>query len=561
MAVYKDFKLTNKGIDLFTELLQGSGEMEFRYLAAGSGSYEEGESSQEYIRGMGSLKEERQRVPFTSVKKMDGGMVSLKADLSNQGLTESYLMTEVGIYAGIAGSEESVLYCVTTPESPDCMPDFSSGRLYNVVFRTLISIGDADEITVVYTPDNGVSREEFDDVLNGLKFGQNEDGRWGFIDPSTETFYPITYRGCNDYASQYLYNTSVNVGRAVNAERGDMSCAFGCLVIASGKYSFAAGQYTEAVGEGAHAEGYGAKASGKNSHAEGLYTEAGGEYSHAEGNHTEANGTCTHAEGSRTRASNFSSHAGGCRNAEMVNTKSEYNNNGHAFVIGNGISDNSEGTFSNAFSVMYDGAVKAASTITASTAADYAEYFEWEDGNTAFEDRVGYFVTMDGDKIRIAVPGDSYILGIVSGEPFVLGNGDCDVWNGMYLRDEFGRTIYERAPLMEPVEVLDEDGVLQGIEWLPVLDADGKQLYKGTRPKINPDYNPGEPYVSRSDRPEWSPVGMLGVLSVRQDGTCRVNGYCTCSEGGMATACEEGDKNSYRVIKVISGQVVKVVFR
>ena len=167
MAVYKDFKLTNKGIDLFAELLQGSGEMEFRYLAAGSGSYAEGESSDEYIRGMGSLKEERQRVPFTSVKKMDDGMVSLKADLSNQGLTESYLMTEVGIYAGIAGSEESVLYCVTTPESPDYMPDFSAGRLYNVVFRTLISIGDAEDITVVYTPDNYVSKEEFQDALKG----------------------------------------------------------------------------------------------------------------------------------------------------------------------------------------------------------------------------------------------------------------------------------------------------------------------------------------------------------------------------------------------------------
>ncbi len=219
MAVYKDFRLTNRGIDLFTELLQGSGEMEFRYLAAGSGTYSESESSGDYIRGMGSLKEERQRVPFTSVKKMDGGMVSLKADLSNQGLTESYLMTEVGIYAGIAGSEESVLYCVTTPENPDYMPDFSSGRLYNVVFRTLVSIGDAEEVTVVYTPDKYVSEEELRDALkgkvdaedgkglssndytdqdkdavdglNGLKFGQDAEGNWGYTEPGTEKVVPF----------------------------------------------------------------------------------------------------------------------------------------------------------------------------------------------------------------------------------------------------------------------------------------------------------------------------------------------------------------------------------
>lgn len=263
MAVYKDFKLTNKGIDLFAELLQGSGEMEFRYLAAGSGSYAEGESSEEYIRGMGSLKEERQRVPFTSVKKMDDGMVSLKADLSNQGLTESYLMTEVGIYAGIAGSEESVLYCVTTPESPDYMPDFSAGRLYNVVFRTLISIGDAEDITVVYTPDNYVSKEEFQDALkgkvdveegkglssndytdqdkkavgglpdalkgkvdveegkglsandytdqdkkavdglNGLSFGQDEEGSWGYKAPGSQVLVPFGAGGDIEEAARF----------------------------------------------------------------------------------------------------------------------------------------------------------------------------------------------------------------------------------------------------------------------------------------------------------------------------------------------------------------------
>ncbi len=249
MAVYKDFKLTNKGIDLFTELLQGSGEMEFRYLAAGSGRYAEGESSQEYIRGMGSLKEERQRVPFTSVKKMDGGMVSLKADLSNQGLTESYLMTEVGIYAGIAGSEESVLYCVTTPENPDYMPDFSSGRLYNVVFRTLVSIGDAEEITVVYTPDNYVSKEELQDALkdkvdsedgkglssndfsdkykeavdglNGLKFGQDTDGNWGYTSPETTEVIPFGGNNSDSSPDPVIYNYS---GETLDGRGGTTIC-------------------------------------------------------------------------------------------------------------------------------------------------------------------------------------------------------------------------------------------------------------------------------------------------------------------------------------------------
>ena len=143
----------------------------------------------------------------------------------------------------------------------------------------------------------------------------------------------------------------------------------------------------------------------------------------------------------------------------------------------------------------------------------------------------------------------------------MLGNGDCDTWNGMFLRDEFGRVMYERAPKIEREVVADKEGRFVELKETPVLDAEGNPLYMGMRPRINPDYNPSEPYVRRSDRPEWSPVGMLGVLAVRQDGSCKVNGYCTCGEGGVAIACGREAENAYRVIKVLSDSVAKVVFR
>ena len=202
---------------------------------------------------------------------------------------------------------------------------------------------------------------------------------------------------------------------------------------------------------------------------------------------------------------------------------------------------------------MYSGVVKAASTITASTTADYAEFFEWEDGNPDAEDRVGKFVTINGDKISIATSNEDYILGIVSGEPFVLGNGDCDTWNGMYLRDEFGRTILEPAP---KIEIDEETG-----EEKEVLDEDGNIVYEGTRPVLNPEYDPTQQYISRFDRPEWSPVGMLGVLSVVQDGTCKVNGYCCCNSEGIATSCDRNTAGACRVIEVINDKVARVIFR
>ena len=327
------------------------------------------------------------------------------------------------------------------------------------------------------------------------------------------------------------------------------SHAEGFSTTASGNASHAEGYSTTASKYASHAEGYSTTASNYSSHAEGGNTTASGQFSHAEGVSTTASGQFSHAEGSGTTASNEASHACGRYNAAMTNGGASNNTTGTAFVIGNG----TESALSNAFSVQFDGTVKAKSTITASTTADYAEFFEWLDKNPNEEDRVGHFVTLDGDKIKIATSEDDYILGIVSGEPFVLGNGDCDTWNGMYLHDEFRRTMYEPAPKI--IEILDNEGNPTG----EYKEVEGE--YEGTRPILNPDYDPTQEYISRFDRVEWSPIGMLGVLAVLHDGTAEVNGYVTVNNEGIATKCTRDIRNSYRVIKKVSDKVVEVIFR
>ncbi len=343
------------------------------------------------------------------------------------------------------------------------------------------------------------------------------------------------------YAKKSIYDTnSVNMGRKNGSEKGTNSFAFGNETIASAPYSHAEGSHTKASGDASHTEGYETIASASCSHAEGSHTKASGLYSHADGNYTIAN--------------NYSSHASGKYNVEMAVGGSAENTEGTAFVVGNGIqTGDATPERSNAFSITYTGIVKAKSTITGSATADYAEFFEWEDGNPNNEDRVGKFVTLNGEKIKIASSNDDYILGIVSGQPFVLGNGDCDTWNGMYLRDEFNRVIYEPAP---KTEINEETGEIK-----TVTDKDGNIIYEGTKPKLNPEYDPDQPYVSRFDRPEWAPVGMLGVLSVKHDGSCQVNGYACCNSEGIATSCNKDTKGALRVIASVSANICKVVLK
>ena len=320
---------------------------------------------------------------------------------------------------------------------------------------------------------------------------------------------------------------------------------------ALGDYSHNEGYCTQTVGGGSHAEGQYTQAKGNYSHAEGYNTSATGQAAHSEGNDTHATGGNSHAEGYSTYASNECSHASGHYSAAMVDTGTIHDQNGTAFVIGNGTQDNYR---TNAFSIQFDGTVAAAGTITGSTTADYAEFFEWTDNNSQNEDRVGYFVTFDkGKKIKIASAEDDYILGIVSGAPFVLGNGDCDVWNGIIIRDEFNRIQYEPAPKYRYNEETKEEEL--------VFDEQGNQIYEGMKPVYNSNYDASQVYIPRRDRAEQAPVGMLGVLSVRDDGTCEVNGYCTVAEGGIATKATSESINKYRVIGRKTNNVIEVVFR
>ena len=330
---------------------------------------------------------------------------------------------------------------------------------------------------------------------------------------------------------------------------GLRSHAQGNSTVASGMTAFASGCSTTASGQSSFASGHDSTASGDLSFATGDTTTASGNYSFSEGFNTIATDVCCHASGSNTKASNWCSYAMGHFNAAMTAGGTLYNKVGTALAIGNGTNDKAR---SNAFSVQFSGITKAANTITASTTADYAEFFEWLDENSNAEDRVGYFVTLDGNKIKIAEADDDYILGVISGAPFVLGNGDCDVWNGMYLRDEFRRLKEEPAPKVIQVKNKKtkeyENQIVEG-------------EYEGTKFVLNPNYDSSQEYKSRFDRPEWAAVGMLGVLPVRHDGTARVNGYVTVGANGIATACEKTAENAYRVIKENSDSVVEIIFR
>ncbi len=185
------------------------------------------------------------------------------------------------------------------------------------------------------------------------------------------------------------------------------------------------------------------------------------------------------------------------------------------------------------------------------SASDYAEYFEWADGNSSDADRRGITVVMDGEKIRPATGSDdtSKIIGVVSANPAVVGDSAWSEWQQAHLKDAYGSWVTEEKeylvwnkkgfntdrrtgvktenpqpditdPHMSPdyqVLVSEIDfWKSQGDEFCPQWAIDQNIRIKRKSRTYNPDYDKTKTYVPRSDRKEWSAIGLVGKLVVRR---------------------------------------------
>jgi hypothetical protein len=181
-------------------------------------------------------------------------------------------------------------------------------------------------------------------------------------------------------------------------------------------------------------------------------------------------------------------------------------------------------------------------------ASDYAEYFEWLDGNTSSADRRGITVVLDGEKIRPATDGDdaSKIIGVVSALPAVVGDSAWSEWQLAHQKDAYGSWVTKDEEFLvwnKFGTFTDTDGVkkpnpqpnvndynMSSEHQILVSDIEAEKA-KGNVPQAaidqnlrvtkpsrtyNPDYDPNITYVPRSQRKEWEAIGLVGKLVVRR---------------------------------------------
>jgi len=144
--------------------------------------------------------------------------------------------------------------------------------------------------------------------------------------------------------------------------------------------------------------------------------------------------------------------------------------------------------------------------------------------------------------------------------PSMIANSASEEWIDKYEKDIFGRYIYEDAEIEEKIEVSDEE--LTNINSVLDIQIDeNSKKYKIEKHiekhrKLNPEYDPSKKYVSREQRKEWSPVGLLGQIVVIDDGTCIPGQKCSVKNGGIAT-----NGSDYMVLKRLDDTHIKVLFK
>lgn len=420
-----------------------------------------------------------------------------------------------------------------------------------------------------------------------IHYAKGEAGTTGLVPAPTDNGKVLGSNG--EWISVNMVST-IKTGSGTNSETFNDNNN-----IASSDYSHAEGQNTQASGTAAHAEGRFTQASGWGSHAEGIQTFAMGTGAHTEGYSSNGGVSSYRAQGSGSHIEGYSqgtvfnygdgahiegyadnqvnrncwgkgAHIEGCNSTTNSGTdaahvegyytiadaayhhiEGKYNlQDGDAMyqhIAGNGTSSNR----SNSHTLDWQGNAVFAGTVS-NSGADYAEYFEWLDENDNVDDRVGYIVTLEGNKIKFANSEDD-VLGIVSGTATVLGDNAEWEWQGKYLKDEFGRKIIDWVEYKSTTTIYNDDGT-----------SKEKEISLGffPEPRINPAYNENEEYVNRYWRPEWDAVGLMGKLFVRDNGSCQVGGYVKPDNG---IAIPSVEKTNMRVLKRVNDNVIQVLLK
>lgn len=253
----------------------------------------------------------------------------------------------------------------------------------------------------------------------------------------------------------------------------------------------------------------------------------GGSYAHSARSWIAGVGMGSQAHGSRSAVINSleSETIPGSYCQTIVNSRGVKSRGNYAFLLGYGANGASTANIKIDMSST-SGNIKTAGQVTTSNNfADYAEYFESQSGQAIAN---GTIVTLEGRYIRKCQDND-VPLGVISGTAGIILGDQIFHHKDRFKRDDFGVIITEKQ-----LKTWTDD---KGNDYSEYVDV----------PVEREDYVENEHYESRSERPEWNVVGLVGQVYIAIDDTVQ-NGDWIRAKNGKGT--KDNVNGYYRVMEV-----------
>ena len=187
----------------------------------------------------------------------------------------------------------------------------------------------------------------------------------------------------------------------------------------------------------------------------------------------------------------------------------------------------------------------------------YSEMYEWSNPSTVVN-RLGIFVQFDKNNPSKITPYEGGELVGVSTINSTIISDNPDQWKHANMCNEVGDLYLRKEKLAVGQKVYDE-----------VLEFN----YIVTRPwehfvtVPNESYNPQTKYVPRTGRPEWVKVNLIGKCIVRDNGECKVGGYCTPYDGklkqkfGTAIPAKEDSVNKFYIMERLTDTTILILMK
>ncbi|MDT3416183.1 hypothetical protein QO009_002051 [Brevibacillus aydinogluensis] len=154
MAQFTGMILTKKGRDLQAKAEAGV-TLTFTKVKIGDGQLAQGQS----LEDLNDLVSPQKILTIGSVQAEGNGLCRIRANITNQGITQGFYVREIGLFAQDPQLGE-ILYAIATASAADYLPPEGGATVVNNQFDIIVIVGNATQISATISPSGIISQDD-----------------------------------------------------------------------------------------------------------------------------------------------------------------------------------------------------------------------------------------------------------------------------------------------------------------------------------------------------------------------------------------------------------------